>query len=151
MPSPAESSRLPLPAPRAQCTGSAGADPVSILLIDDDAAVRDSLRRVLEAEGWSVIAAASGPEALEYLREHEPALVITDLCMGTVTGWDVLFHESLERPHLPIFVITALSARHAAGAESFATAFFEKPLDLDSLIGAIRRRLCSPKPRAPRA
>lgn len=53
----------------------------------------------------------------------------------------MLFHESLQRPHLPIFVITALARHAVAGADKFAAEFFEKPLDLDELIDAVRRRL----------
>lgn len=141
----------PAPAADAQPAVRAAATTGPILLIDDDSAVRESLRRVLESEGWRVTAARDGVEALEFLRRQEPALVITDLCMATVTGWDLLFHESLERPHLPIFVITALSPETAAGAELFATAFFEKPLDLDKLIAAIRPHVCPAEPRRPRA
>jgi len=113
----------------------------TILLIDDDPGVRESLRRVLASEGWRVIAAETGEDALECLRENEPDLMITDLCMAPVSGWDLLFHESLQRPRLPIFVITALPPRAANGAAKFATEFFQKPVDLDLLLAAVRRHL----------
>src|SRR4051812_38765676 len=51
----------------------------TILLVDDDHSVREGLRRVLQTEGWNVVAAASGEEALEYLLNHQPDLMITDL------------------------------------------------------------------------
>jgi DNA-binding NtrC family response regulator len=116
----------------------------SILLIDDDPTVCESLRRVLAAEGWQVTAARTGEEALERLCENEPDLMITDLCMKPMNGWDLLFHESLQRPHLPIFVVTALSREAADGAAQIATEFFQKPVDLDVLLAAARRYLEGP-------
>jgi DNA-binding NtrC family response regulator len=67
--------------------------------------------------------------------------MITDLCMEAVSGWDLLFHERLQRPDLPIFVITALPVQATGGADKIATEFFIKPLDLDALIAAVRRSL----------
>ena len=117
-----------------------------ILLVDDDPAVLEGLRRVLVSEGWCVISAASGEEALEYLDSHHPKLMITDLSMADVSGWDLLFHENLQRPNLPVFVITALPIPESGGAESFADEFFQKPLDFDRLLSAVRRTL-DPTPR----
>jgi two-component system response regulator GlrR len=112
-----------------------------ILLVDDDPSVLKSLGRVLATEGWRVVTAANGEEALERLAEQKPDLMITDLRMGDVSGWDLLFHENMQRPNLPIFVITALPSPAVGGADHFAAEFFQKPLDLDTLVTAIRRRL----------
>ena len=112
-----------------------------ILLVDDDPSVLKSLERVLATEGWKVVTAANGEEALERLAEREPDLMITDLRMGDVSGWDLLFHENMQRPNLPIFVITALPPMAVGGADHFAAEFFQKPLDLDKLVAAIRGRL----------
>jgi len=113
----------------------------TILLVDDDPAVLKGLQRVLALEGWHVVSAATGEAALERLAELQPDLLITDLCMAEVSGWDLLFHENLHRPKLPIFVITALPLPAAGGADRFADEFFQKPLDLDALVAAIHRRL----------
>ena len=110
----------------------------TILLVDDDRAVREGLHRVLATEGWKVISAANGTEALERLDDHQPDLLITDLMMGCISGWDLLFHEKLQRPTLPIFVITALPPEIRGGADRFATECFPKPVDLDALVRAIR-------------
>ena len=67
--------------------------------------------------------------------------MITDLRMGDVSGWDLLFHENMQRPNLPIFVITALPPPTVGGADLFAAEFFPKPLDLEALVAAIHRRL----------
>ncbi len=118
----------------------------TILLVDDDSAVRESLVRVLATEGWRIVSAANGEEALERLIALKPDLLITDLCMADVSGWDLLFHENLQRPALPIFVITALPPPDAGGADRFATEYFQKPLDLDALVAAIHRCLGSAAP-----
>jgi two-component system response regulator GlrR len=131
--------------PIARTVSTLSANP-TILLVDDDSAVRESLGRVLTTEGWRVVEAASGEQALERLAEQPPDLMITDLRMAEVSGWDLLFHENLHRPHLPIFVITALPPPAAGGADQFAAQFFQKPLDLDSLVLAIRRCLGTGRP-----
>lgn len=126
-------------APQARTPRAPILDPkhATILLVDDDPAVRDSLARVLALEGWQIVIAASGEEALARLVEAQPDLMITDLRMGQVSGWDLLFHESMQRPGMPIFVITAYSPAEVGGADRFATRFFQKPLDLDALVRAI--------------
>jgi len=134
--------------PISQADSRPSAGPI-ILLVDDDPAVLESLRRVLAMEGWQVVTAASGEEALERLAEQQPDLMITDLCMIGVNGWDLLFHEKLQRPNLPIFVITALPLTSVGGADRFATDFFQKPLDLDVMVAAIRNRLSNSRSLQP--
>lgn len=121
--------------------------PATILLIDDDPAVCEALHRVLSLEGWNVVTALSGEEALDRFQTSEPDLMITDLWMAKINGWDLLFHERLHRPWLPIFVITALPRSAVCEADKFATEFFQKPLDLDALIAAVRHHLTAPPPR----
>lgn len=112
-----------------------------ILLIDDDPAVLKSLVRVFASEGMATVTAGSGAEGIERLRECTPDVVITDLCMPGIDGWDVLFHERMERPDLPIFVMTGLAPGDTGGADRFASAFFAKPLDVETLLAAVRLQL----------
>ena len=133
--------RLSEPAP----TTAASPAGSTILLVDDDPAVLEGLRRVLQSEGWKIIPAPGGEEALEYLQTHQPDLMITDLSMATVSGWDLLFHEDLQRPDLPVFVITALPLTATGGAERFADEFFQKPIDFDALLGAVHRYIGAPR------
>ncbi len=116
-----------------------------ILLVDDDPAVLEGLRRVLESDGWSVTVASSGEEALYRLQRSQPGLMITDLSMAGVNGWDLLFHERLQHPELAVFVITALPVSAIGGAERFAQEFFQKPVDLDAMLDAVGRYLGRPK------
>jgi CheY-like chemotaxis protein len=131
---------------RSQALGSANRRPAqggsaAILLVDDDPAVLESLRRVLATGEWNVVTARNGDEALDRLSEQRVDLIITDLRMAGITGWDILFHEGLQHPDLPIFVISALSINAVGGADKFATEFFQKPLDMETLLAAVRRHL----------
>ena len=121
----------------------------TILLVDDDPSVLDGLGRVLATEGWRVIAAASGEEALRFLADRQPDLMITDLRMADISGWDLLFHEKMQRPDLPIFVITALPPTAVGGADRFATDFFQKPLDIEVMLAAIRHRFRDSRATSP--
>ena len=113
----------------------------TILLVDDDFSVRESLQRVLTSEGLDVVTAASGEDALKQLATLRPGLVITDLCMRAVSGWDLVFHYHLHEAGLPFFVITALSRREAGGVDTLAKRFFQKPLNLEALLTAVREQL----------
>ena len=111
----------------------------TVLLVDNDSAVRESLGRVLAAERLTVVTAAGGKDALESMQSHLPDLVITDLLMVPLTGWDLMLHVQGRHPGLPVFVITALPPKAAGGAERMATHFFQKPVDIDALVMAIHR------------
>jgi len=112
-------------------------------LVDDDFPVRESLQRVLASEGLNVVTAASGEQALTQLATLRPALVITDLCMRAVSGWDLVFHYHLHEAGLPFFVITALSRQEAGVVDALADHFFQKPLNLEALLTAVREQLAA--------
>ena len=109
-----------------------------ILVVDDDPEVLTALSETLEAEGYSVRGARDGIEALEVIRDCRPELIITDLLMPTMTGFELLgaLHEDPELATIPTLIITAArgtEAQEPAGAK----AVFPKPLDLDRLLRAI--------------
>lgn len=113
----------------------------TVLLVDDDSSVRNSVCRVLTAEGLQVVPARGVKDALDYLALKTPDLVITDLCMALLSGWDLIAHLGDHYPALPIVVITALPPKSAGGANEAVDAFFQKPLDMDALLAAIQREL----------
>jgi CheY-like chemotaxis protein len=109
-----------------------------ILVVDDDPEVLTALSETLEAEGYAVRGARDGIEALEVIRECRPELIITDLLMPTMTGFELLgaLHDDPELATIPTLIITAArgpEARETRGAQ----AVFPKPLDLDRLLRAI--------------
>jgi two-component system response regulator MprA len=113
----------------------------TILLVDQDPAVREALRRVLAMERWNVVTAGSREEALERVLEHEPDLIITEPCTAFINGCGILINEEIGQPDLPVFIITAQSLQTKNAAMLYATEYFQKPLNLNLLLSAIRRHL----------
>jgi CheY-like chemotaxis protein len=86
-----------------------GAQRAQVLVVDDDARSRDMLRRTLQREGWTVAEAVDGREALSQLQRSRPALVLLDLMMPEMDGFEVL--ERMRREEawrdIPVIVVTA--------------------------------------------
>ena len=107
-----------------------------ILVVDDDAGSRNALTTLLRDEGFTVTAVAGGREALEYLRESPPPMVIVlDLMMPDVDGWDLRYAQKQD-PRLAGIPVIAVSA---AGKLLDADAQFRKPLDYDKFLAAVRQ------------
>jgi len=114
-----------------------------ILVVEDDGAVRDVLATIAEDEGYRVLTAAGGGEALTLIEAERPALVVLDLMMPGLSGWEVLDElEPLPSPP-PVIVVTALkpSAEQRARLEARTAAWLAKPFDIDALLMAVERTL----------
>jgi CheY-like chemotaxis protein len=85
-----------------------------VLIVEDDAATRELLRRMLEKEGWAVIEAEHGRAALERVVESQPALVLLDLIMPEMDGFEFVaeLRKHAEWQTLPVIVITAKDLTH---------------------------------------
>lgn len=109
-----------------------------ILVIDDDADIREALTGVLELEGYSVAAFGDAREALAWLDAGQrPALVLLDLMMPGMNGWQFLAALD-ERPslgRLPVIVLTG--ARESDGLH--VSGLLKKPVDLDVLLESVRQ------------
>jgi CheY-like chemotaxis protein len=110
-----------------------------ILLVDDDAGVRKTLASLLRASGQDVLEAGSGSEALDCLRTTPVDLVLTDLGMPEITGWDVARAAKARRPDLPVVLLTGWGDH--AGAELASDAGVDrvlaKPVPRSSLLTVI--------------
>jgi CheY-like chemotaxis protein len=113
-------------------------DRFAVLVVDDDPDIRETLREVIEAEGFPVATAANGRAAMESLRAGpRPALVVLDLMMPTMSGWEVLAAMRGDRAlaDIPVAVISASGGRTVPPG---ATHFMRKPIDLDALLEVVR-------------
>jgi len=115
-----------------------------ILLVDDDQAVRRMLLRVLEDEGYLVLPAASGAEALEIAATRSPDLALLDLAMPVQDGWKVFQQLANDYPLLPVVIITARPNQLFPALASGVGALMEKPLDLPKLLRTIQDLLEEP-------
>jgi len=116
----------------------------SVLVVDDDADVRELLAAVLKSEGYDVLTAENGAAALSVLRETLPDLIVLDLMMPVMNGWE--FRETQRAyPEYAAIPVVCLSGHHAAHAHAAALGIAEciqKPLDVDYLVEVVRR-LCT--------
>jgi two-component system nitrogen regulation response regulator NtrX len=114
-----------------------------VLVADDEADIRASLKMILEYEGLQMIEAASGPEALEKARDEEPDAVLLDIKMPRMDGIEVLAELAKNDPDLPVVMIsghgTIATAVEATKLGAFD--FMEKPLERDRVLLVLRNAL----------
>ena len=114
---------------------------MKILVVDDERAVRDSLRRALELEGYAVELAGDGEEALERLSSNgDPDAVILDVLMPGMDGLEVCRRLRREGNHIPVLMLTARAEveNRVAGLDAGADDYVTKPFALDELLARIR-------------
>jgi len=116
----------------------------TVLLVDDDSAVRRMLSRVLVEEEYHVVTAGSGVEAIELAKTGSVDIVLLDLNMPLKDGWETFERLTSENPLVPVVIITARSNQVFPALASGAGALMEKPLDLPSLLQTIQELLNEP-------
>ena len=114
-----------------------------ILVIDDDAALSAVLKRGLAYEGFSVDTAGSGRQGLALARDHEPDLVILDLMMPGMDGFEVLERFRAADPALPVMMLTARDAPadQVKGLEGGADDYVVKPFTFSVLAARVKALL----------
>ena len=118
------------------------ASPCSILVVEDDWSLRDPLVELLAEEGYSVVGAANGAEALGYIhRNHPPGLILLDLMMPGMNGWE--FHNLLQRDpklaNIPVIVISAVAEFQRGRAQREVAGLLSKPLDVKKLLTLVQQ------------
>ncbi len=116
----------------------------SILLVDDDPAIRRVLVRLLAEENYAAIPAANGVEALELAANTHFDLVLLDLNMPLKDGWETFQQLISRNPLLPVIVITARANQLFPALASGVGALLEKPLDFTMLFHTIHNLLEEP-------
>jgi two-component system response regulator MprA len=117
---------------------------VAILVVDDDQAVRDALRRALTMEGFTVELAADGGEALDKLANGSAVdLLILDILMPRVDGLEVTRRLRAQGNPLPILMLTARDqvSDRVSGLEAGADDYLVKPFALEELVARVRALL----------
>jgi two-component system response regulator MprA len=116
---------------------------MKILVVDDERAVRESLRRALALEGYDVDLAADGEEALESVRRSEPDALILDVLMPGVDGLEVSRRLRRSGSKVPILMLTARDAieNRVEGLDAGADDYVTKPFALEELLARVRALL----------
>jgi two-component system, OmpR family, response regulator len=121
---------------------STSADPAPgrhILVVDDEAVIRDTLGELLEIDGYLVETAQDGLDALRHLRERRPDALVLDLMLPDLNGWDVLrvCRADPMLTELPVIVMSARPDVAQSVAEFDVQACLTKPFDFDELLDAL--------------
>ncbi len=119
-----------------------------ILLADDDRAIREALTRALSLEGYDVVQAPDGAQALALIESSKPDMAILDVMMPNVDGLTVCRVVRAERNRLPILMLTARTETpdRVAGLDAGADDYLPKPFDLDELLARVRALLRRARP-----
>jgi two-component system response regulator MprA len=114
-----------------------------ILVVDDERAVRGSVRRALALEGYDVAEAEGGPEALEELKARTMDAVVLDVLMPEVDGLEVCRRLRAAGDRVPVLMLTARDAvaDRVAGLDAGADDYLVKPFALDELLARVRALL----------
>jgi len=117
------------------------AETLPILVVEDDASLREALTDTLEMAGYSVIAAATGESALSQLERTHPGLVLTDVQMPGMDGHALLRNLKTQRPEIPVILMTAYGQieRAVQAMRDGAADYLPKPFEPDSLLAAVAR------------
>jgi CheY-like chemotaxis protein len=111
-------------------------------VVDDDAAIRRMIIAALKREGnYALMEAANGREALDIMRAQEPEVVVLDLMMPVLSGWDVL-QERQSDPKLRAMAVILISANRdpeiASAVDKGICAFLPKPFDIGALGALVK-------------
>lgn len=110
-----------------------------ILIVDDDLAIREMLEMLLEGEGYEVVLASNGAEALETIRQHRPALVLLDLMMPVMDGWQFLenLKNKPEYQDLPVVLLSANRELTRTARNYNVKAYLSKPFEMNQLLSCV--------------
>lgn len=110
-----------------------------ILVVDDDSAILGLLRDALTFEGYEVVTATNGQDALAQVKKHQPGLVILDVLMPVMDGaaFCAALHET-EQKAVPIVALTASFEASSLQGRLGCQAFLRKPFDLEHLLQTVR-------------
>lgn len=113
----------------------------TVLVVDDESDIRAFLSDLLKDEGYDVLTAEDGVEAMETIAKGPPDLILLDLLMPRETGTDLYrrIHQKKELKEIPVIVISGLPGRHLAVGKTVPV--FDKPIDEKGLIEEVKKAI----------
>lgn len=112
-----------------------------ILVVDDEPGIRDVASMVLIDAGFPVTTASNGSEALASIARERPGLLLLDLNMPVMTGWEVLARLREAQAGIPVVFMTAGNGAKAEAERCHADGYMSKPFELDELSAIAARFL----------
>ena len=115
-------------------------NPKAILVVDDEPAILDMIAELLGFEGYQVVTTSQGSVALAWAQADPPALILLDLMMPGMSGWQIIaaLKAAPQTRAIPIVVLSARRDLPAIAKDLGIRTFLTKPFDIDELIGIVR-------------
>jgi CheY-like chemotaxis protein len=116
-----------------------------ILVVDDDLDIRETLAQILEFEGFDVTCASNGREAIDRLKTVRPGLILLDLMMPVMNGYEFRQAQKAhpEIADIPVIILSADGNVQQKAEAAGVQAYLKKPIELDVLLSTIRQH-CIP-------
>ena len=113
----------------------------TVLLVEDNEMNRDMLLRRLQRRGFEVLTALDGEQAIQMTQQHQPALVLMDMSLPVLDGWEATRRLKADpaTKHIPVIALTAhaLPAERDRALEAGCAAFETKPIDFPKLLAVM--------------
>ena len=110
-----------------------------ILVVDDDDSIREFVAMALEDEGYQVVTASQGAQALQVAAATPPDLILLDMRMPVMDGWEFArIYRQQSCPHAPIIILSAARNGAAITAEIGAVDYLAKPFELAQLLALVK-------------
>ncbi len=115
----------------------------TILVVDDDPDIRDVIAETLADEGFNVVTSGDGQAAVDIALEHPPNLIVLDLMMPKMSGWQVIeaLQASPRGATIPIVLVSASRDLERTAKQSEVAACLAKPFDLESLVRVVEQHV----------
>jgi two-component system, chemotaxis family, chemotaxis protein CheY len=112
-----------------------------VLVVDDDPVIQEFVEMALMDEGYDVMRASNGKQALERILEQRPALVLLDLMMPIMDGWQLLrqVNETPGLEDLPIILLSASPEARVTAQQERVQGYIAKPFDLNILLDSVEK------------
>jgi len=112
----------------------------NVLIVDDDNDIREAISQILEYEGYEVTTAANGQEGLDCIKSKRPSLILLDLMMPVMNGWQ--FKSELDSDpglsEIPVVVLSADGSVQQRQNELGRAGYLKKPIQLETLLDTVR-------------
>lgn len=117
----------------------------TVLIVEDNEMNRDMLTRRLERRGYAVISAVDGPEGIAMARARQPDVILMDVALGAMDGWEAttILQADQTTGHIPVIALTAhaLESDRRRSIEVGCVDFETKPVALDALVEKIEKHI----------
>jgi DNA-binding response OmpR family regulator len=115
----------------------------TILIVDDDTSVRDSLKKLLEAEKYRVLSARDSAEAFEWFESERVDLVVMDVNLGEDDGWETFGRMAAANNSVPTIIVTAEFGQRDRAIATGVEALIEKPMDAPLFLEIVEELLAN--------